>query len=194
MKARCTRLSSESSGWNVAAIDFSLPDDDGIVAFGGQHFDSRPHALDLGRADEDHLDRRLAQRFIDKSALTDGAVNLAPIGVAANANINRTQDPPASGSRLRWPAGWLPRRFQRWVCMRDELLQLLEASLTQQLEKCAGLAARDDQAVDLVQLLGLLDQHNFSAQLFEPLAVSVKIALQGQDTDFHADFRLIDQG
>ena len=48
-----------------------------------------------------------------------------------------------------------------------------------------GLAAGDDQAVDLVQLLRLFDEHNFSAQLFEPLAVSVEIALEGKDSDFH---------
>ena len=36
-----------------------------------------------------------------------------------------------------------------------------------------------------VELLGLLDEHNFGAQLLEPEAVSVEIALQGQDTDFH---------
>jgi hypothetical protein len=34
-------------------------------------------------------------------------------------------------------------------------------------------------------LLRPLDEHNFGAQLFEPAAVSIEIALQGQDTDFH---------
>ena len=34
---------------------------------------------------------------------------------------------------------------------------------------------------------GLLDEHNFGAQLFEPAAVGVEIALQGQDTDGHTE-------
>ncbi len=34
-------------------------------------------------------------------------------------------------------------------------------------------------------MFGLFDQHNFSAQLYEPIAVGIEIALQGQDTDFH---------
>ena len=70
---------------------------------------------------------------------------------------------------------------------RDELFQLLEAGFAQQLEKRAGLAARDDQTVDFVQLLRLLDQHNFGAQLFEPAAVRVKIALQGKYANFHVN-------
>jgi len=42
-------------------------------------------------------------------------------------------------------------------------------------------------------LLGLLDQHNFGSQLFEPAAVRVEIALQGQDSDGHADLILPEQ-
>ena len=33
---------------------------------------------------------------------------------------------------------------------------------------------------------GLFDEHNFGAQLFEPFAVRVEIALEGEDPDFHA--------
>jgi hypothetical protein len=35
------------------------------------------------------------------------------------------------------------------------------------------------RAGDLVKLLGFLDEDNFGAQLFEPEAVGVKVALQG---------------
>ena len=51
----------------------------------------------------------------------------------------------------------------------------------------------NDQAIDLVQLLGLLDEHNFGSQLFEPAAVRVEIALQGQDSDGHVDLILPEQ-
>jgi hypothetical protein len=41
-----------------------------------------------------------------------------------------------------------------------------------------------------VELLGLFDQHNFGAQLFEPAAVSLEISLQSQHSDFHAALSL----
>ena len=46
-----------------------------------------------------------------------------------------------------------------------------------------GRVKAADQAVDLIELLGLSDKHNFRAQLFEPLAVRVKVALQGKYAD-----------
>jgi len=66
-----------------------------------------------------------------------------------------------------------------------ELFEFLKTLLAEDFQKCPGLAARDDEAVDLVELLGFLDEHNFSAQLLEPLAVSIEIALEGKDSDFH---------
>ncbi len=45
---------------------------------------------------------------------------------------------------------------------------------------------RDDlQAVDVIELFGLLDQHNFCAELFEPAAVCVEISPESQDSDGH---------
>jgi hypothetical protein len=66
----------------------------------------------------------------------------------------------------------------------DELLQLFESALTQKFEESSRFAARNDEALDLIQLFGLFHQHNFSAQLLEPLAVGVEISLQGQNTNF----------
>ncbi len=72
--------------------------------------------------------------------------------------------------------------------------QLFEPGFAQQFEKCTGLSSGDDQAVNFVQLLGFLNQHNLSAQLFEPAAMRVEITLQGQDTDFHAAFLFLAAG
>ncbi len=55
----------------------------------------------------------------------------------------------------------------------------------QELKKSPGLAAGDDQAVNVIELFGLPDQHNFGTQRFEPAAVRVKIALQGQHSNSH---------
>ncbi len=67
----------------------------------------------------------------------------------------------------------------------DELFQLCESFFAKKFEECAGFASGDDQAVDGVELLGLFDEHDLGAELFEPAAVGVEIALQGQNSDFH---------
>jgi hypothetical protein len=51
--------------------------------------------------------------------------------------------------------------------------------LAEQFEKRAGFAAGDDEAFDLVELVGLADQHDFCAEFFEAAAVGIEIALQG---------------
>ena len=61
---------------------FPLTDGDRIVAFGRDYFDSGTDAFDPGRADKNHLYRGLAE-----FALTDRAVHLAAIGIAADSDI-----------------------------------------------------------------------------------------------------------
>ena len=68
---------------------FSLPHGHRIVSFGRDHFDSGPNALDLGRADEHHLNR--SEPDFRQLAFADGAVDLAPIGIAADADIEGAQ-------------------------------------------------------------------------------------------------------
>ena len=68
--------------------DASLPHGDGIfiIAFSSKNFDAGTDARNLWGTDEDHF-----HRFISELSLADGAVNLAAIGVAANADIERTE-------------------------------------------------------------------------------------------------------
>src|ERR1700687_1547934 len=100
-------------------------------------------------------------------AFADRAIELAAVGVATDPDIKRSE------SRLLWVV--------HFTCQQDgsgtsskcwfgtsELFQPLETGHAQQFEKCAGLAPGDHQAVDFVQLFGLLDQHNLSTQLFKP--------------------------
>ncbi len=55
----------------------------------------------------------------------------------------------------------------------------------EQLQKGTRLASGNDQAIDLVELLGLAHQDNFGAQFFQAAAMRIEIALQGQNADFH---------
>ena len=64
--------------------DSSLPDDDGIVAFGGENLDIFSNALNFGRTNEDHFHWGIGQL-----PFPDRTVNLPSVGVAANADVDR---------------------------------------------------------------------------------------------------------
>jgi hypothetical protein len=59
-----------------------------------------------------------------------------------------------------------------------EIFQLGESVFAEQLEKRARLAAGNYQAVEIVELPVLFDQHNFRAEFLQTVAVRVEIALQ----------------
>jgi hypothetical protein len=159
--------------------DFSLADSDRIITLGGDDFHVLPYALDFRCADENHFSWHAGEE-----ALADGAIDLASVGVAADGDVERAQAylfgivdfvGQQNRSRTRTKRGF----------RADELLELFESGFAEQLEERAGFAAGDDEAVDFVKLLRLLDEHNVSAQLFEPATMGVKVALEGKNTDFH---------
>jgi len=166
--------------------DSSLADGDGIFIFalGGEDFHARADTFDLGSADENHLDWRLAELLFDKSAFADGAVDLSAVGIAADGDVNCSEAFLSGIFNFICEQDGAGAGAERWL-HTDELLQLLESGFAEQLEERARLAAGDDQAVDFLELFGLFNEHNFSAQLLEPFAVGVKIALEGKNTDFH---------
>jgi len=171
----------------------SLPDNDGIAAFGGEDFNAFSDVDDLGGADENHFEGRFAKSSVmriagpfasNEPAFADRAVDLASVGVAADADaqgseagLGRVFD--FGGEKNCAGAGAEGRLYF------DELPELLESGVAEKLEEGAGFASGDDEAIDVVELFGLFDEHNFCAQLFKPAAVSVEIALQGQDSDSH---------
>jgi len=157
----------------------SLPDGDGIWAFGGEDLYAFSDMRDFGSANENHFQRRFVEfalQIADKPALADGAVDLTSIGVAADTNVERAEpglgrildfvgeeDGAGTGSESRLEA--------------NELFKLFEAVRTEQFEEGARFASRDHEAVDVVELLGPFYEDDFGPQLFEPAAVRVKIAL-----------------
>ena len=155
--------------------DASLPHGDGIfvIAFSSKNFDAGSDAGNLWSTDEDHLDRSVSE-----FSLADGAVNLAAVGVAADADIERTesgllrvfhfgrqQDGSGTGAECRVQV--------------DKQLELFESGFTEEFEERPGFAAGDNEATDFIELLGFFDEHNLSAQFLKPFAMCVEIALQG---------------
>jgi len=159
----------------------SLPHGYRIAAFGGDDLHAFSHTRNLGSTDEDHLQRGfsvLTFEITDEHALADGAVDLASVSIAADADIERAKP----------VLGWIFDFFceqdgagagaESWF-ETNELFELLEAIRAKQFEEGAGLPAWDHEAVDVVKLLGLLNEGDFGPQLFEPAAVCVEITLQG---------------
>src|SRR6202041_14228 len=111
-----------------------------------------------------------------QSTFADGAVDLASVGVAADTNIECAQ----AGLLRIFYFGREENRAgagaERGLDV-NKFLELCETIISQQFQERAGLTSRDNEAVNTVELLGLFDQHNFSAQLFEPAAVGVEITL-----------------
>ena len=163
----------------------SLPHGDRIGAFGGNHFNAFADVFDLGGTDEDHLQGRVAELVLDQSAFADRAVDLASVSVAPDADIEGAE------AFLFWIVHFPGEQDRAGTGAKsglglDELLELFESGVAQEFQERSRFASGDDEAVDLVELLRLFDEQNFGAQLFEPAAVGVEIALEGQDSDFHA--------
>jgi len=152
---------------------------DRVVPFRGQDLYARPQGLYFGSANEDHLQRRSAKR-----PLADGAIDLPAVGVAADADIECAQSGLVGigdffGEHDRARAG------AEGGLQANELLQLFESFWAKNLQERARFAARDYEAVDFVKLLGLAHKRNVGAQLLEAFLVSVKVALDGENTNGH---------
>ena len=126
----------------------------------------------------------ISLKVAKKLALADGAVDLASVGVAADADVEGAKAVLRGifdffGEKDRPGAG-----AESWLGSY-KIFQFVESSFAEELQKSAGFAAWDDEAVDVVELLRLFDEHNFGTEFLEPAAVGIKIALQGQDSDDH---------
>ena len=157
----------------------SLLDSYGVVAFCGDYFYALSDVFDFRRSDEDHLDGRIA-----KQTFADGAVDLAAISVAADADVEGAE----AGLLRILDFGCQKNRTgagsESWLRV-DEVFQLGESIFAEKFEEGAGLSAGDDEAIDGVKLLGFFDEDDFGAEFFETAAVGVEITLQGQDSYFH---------
>ena len=174
----------------------SLPNDDRVGVFGSEDIDAVADVDDLGSANEDHFKRRLAQGGVlgiagvggsDELAFADGAVDLASVGVAADADVEHAE--PALGRVLDFGgkqngsgAG------AEGGTGEGEVLELVEAGIAEEFEERAGFASGDDEAVDLVKLFGLADEQDLAAEFFETAAVGIEISLKREDTDSHFAF------
>src|SRR5271157_5461759 len=159
----------------------SLSHQDRIVIALRQNFNPFTDAFNARRANEDHLQRIAAQRA---GSLDNAGVDLAPIRVAADCDIDRIETRLIRILHLFGQHDRARASAEGRLAVH-ELVKLSEASLVEQLEEGGGLAAGDHQAVNFVELLGLAHQYNFRAEFFQSAAMCIEITLQCEDADVH---------
>jgi hypothetical protein len=159
-----------------------------VGALSCQYLDTRAHLNDLGGTNEYHFQWRITE-----ASLPDGAFKLAPVGIAADADIERAK---ASLRRILYFTGEqdAPGTGAEDGLVSYKLLQLGQTLLAEKLQKCARFSTGDDKAIEPVELVRISDERDFRAELFEADAVGVEISLQRQDSDFHAGLILMDRG
>ena len=163
----------------------ALPDDDGILVFGAKNLNPGANALDLGRPDEDHFNRYVAEK-----TFADGAVDLTPVGVAANADVDGAESDLSGILDFLCEEDCAGASAEGGLAVH-EFPQLLETSFTEEFEKRARLTTGDDEAVNPIKLFRFLYQHDFRSKFFQALAMRVEIALERQDTNGETRCRLL---
>ena len=148
-KSWWTRGSSVSSGWKVAARRWPWRTRVGRAVAGGEGFDVGAGAGDAGGADEDHLERAAGEGGFGGE---DGGVVLAAVGVALDGDVEDAEgglrrvgdffgEEDAAGAGAEGGFG-----------VDEGVEGVEEAGALEVLEEGGGLAAGDDEAVEVVEL------------------------------------------
>ena len=87
-------------------------------------------------------------------------------------NIGGQQNCPGAGAESRLGADKGAKLFQK-------------AAFGQEIQKCAGFSAGNDDAINVIKLFRFAYQRDHGAQLFEPSLVGCVVTLDGKNTDGH---------
>lgn len=160
--------------------DLSLSHQHGMMFTLRQHLHSFTHSFDAGSSDEDHLQIRPAE--LGRRA-HDGAVNLPPVSIPLDGNVEYLQ---ALLHRITDLLGQQDRAGtgSKGGFVGDKIAQLLKKPLSlQKLEECRGFSSWDNQAIDVFKLARFADKDGAGAKTVERLAMRIKVALEGENTD-----------
>src|ERR1700722_19743698 len=135
----------------------SLPNSYGVGAFSRDYFNALADLFDFGGADENHFDGRGAEE-----TFADGAVDLASVGVATDADVQGAEARLFGILDLGCEKNSAGTGSESGLGV-DKVFQLGESVFAEKLEERAALAARDDEAIDGVKLFGLFDEDDFGA-------------------------------
>jgi hypothetical protein len=171
------QLGMESGGQQVALFH-----QNGQLTCTAQDFDAFADAADDGRADKNHLHRMVGD--FRAFTLLDGTVHLPPVSVAFNGNINQAQalllrvqnfsghqDRPGTGAE------------DRFVVFCKPLDGFADLSFVQKLEHGGGLAAGQDEGIDISKIFHMLHQFPGYTDPVEHFGVHGEIALDSENTN-----------
>jgi len=158
--------------------------DDPTVCKPREHLDVVIDRLDNWRPNEYRSDRLVTQAGDPEVFLE--AVNLPTKRVAPNVGVERIQSFGDLTIDSLGENNQTGARAEDRKAPRDAFpYGGFEAQLPHQHAYCRALAARDDQAVQPVELLGTPDLNGLGAKIAERLDMLPEIALQGEDAYPH---------
>ena len=182
---RWNRVSPASSGWNEVAITLrsrtATIRPSSSVAMTST---PRTHGLDHGGPDEHRVDRRVAE---DRHAeLRLERVELAAERVALHAHVEQRQDRLLAALDLLAQHDHPGARPEQRLALGGEGEDRLgEAPAGDQAAHRRGLAARDDQPVDVLELLRQAHLDGLHADRVEGGDMLCERPLEGEDSDLH---------
>src|SRR5207244_6457438 len=130
-----------------------------VAALFRKDLDAVAEGYDFRRADEHHLHRRPLER-----AAADGAVELAAVAVAADADVERAERRLRRALHVAREEDCAGARAEDRP-LRGEAAQRLEAIVAEELQERRRLAAGDHQRVDVVELARVADEGRRRAEL-----------------------------
>src|SRR5580704_15890506 len=160
--------------------EVAFANEDGEAVAGGEGFDVWASLGDAGGADEDHLER-VAGEF--GGGGEDGGVDLAAVGVALDGDVE-------GGERFLRGILYVLGEKDR-TCAGAEggggfdegLERVEEAATLEEFEEGGGLAAGDDEAVEVGELGWGANELCSDAKSGERFSVGFECALKGEDAD-----------
>jgi len=160
--------------------EFSLADEHWEIVAAGEYLDIRTGFHNAGSADEDHF-----KWFAGKGRGRDenAGVDLAAVGIAFDdcvecaqaalrgvADVAGKQDGTGAGAEGGFGVG-------------EGLEGVEEVTSVEEFEDGGGFAAGENEAVELVEFIGIADFDRVGAGLSEGSGVGGEVALNGEDAD-----------
>src|SRR5262245_2463105 len=155
--------------------DAALAQQHGLAVELGKHVDVRSHLRDPRRADEDASQRPLVTVEVEVGL---EARHLAAIGVARDLEVDHTEVVAVEQDHPRTGAEDGPRKPPD---------RILESVQPDEPHDRGRLSARDDQAVEPVELLRLAHFDRLRAKPAQHRRVLAEVPLYRQDADSHAE-------
>ncbi len=160
--------------------EVAFADENREVVAAGEGFDFRADAGDSWGADEDHLEWTACEFC---GCGEDGGVDLAAVGVAFDGDVEGSEGGLRGVFYLLCEEDSAGAGAEGWSRFDEGLECVEKTSAFQEFEEGGGLAAGDDEAIEVGELGWCADEPGGHAESGERFGMSLECALQGEDAD-----------